>query len=190
MPDYPQKKFSWMGYDWMLRYAYDYQPPGPNLWGRTDRNAWVDESGFLNLRIYPLPATNFWVATEVLMIPTRPFEYGTFEWKTSTRLDSLEDHLVASFSLNQGIDLKPNTTELSNSPIQQAAITWTRSTFSEKKYCSFSVLPKDSKNRTNYRWQNFPMGGTSRTRQVTHQIRWSEEGITFYLEFGGEKRSW
>ena len=90
----------------------------------------------------------------------------------------------------QGIDLKPNTTELSNSPIQQAAITWTRSTFSEKKYCSFSVLPKDSKNRTNYRWQNFPMGGTSRTRQVTHQIRWSEEGITFYLEFGGEKRSW
>ena len=119
--------FDWMGYNLSVRYARARAPPGPNLWGHSERSVWIDDSGSLNLRfsfffefifvpwkkekktdvefsfcsVYPIPGTDFWLGAEVFFLAYHPFTYGTFEWITSSRLDNLDPNLVASFLIHQ-----------------------------------------------------------------------------------------
>mmetsp|Transcript_19618 Transcript_19618/g.27020 ORF Transcript_19618/g.27020 Transcript_19618/m.27020 type:complete len:283 (+) Transcript_19618:44-892(+) len=191
LPDYPQKEFEWMGHEWTVRYARFKKHPGPNFWGHSERSVWVDGDGFLNLRAYPMPATKFWLCAEVILVPSGPFGYGTFEWTTSSPLHQLDDNFIGSLMLTQGLDRKNIHSDVkTNSSIQQATISWTRSFEGDPNDVSFSLSPKYSPKTKNHRSINFSLGDTSPQSQAKHQIHWNKGNITFALEYQNQRETW
>lgn len=91
------------GYTWRITNPNSLQEPGPNYWSRG--NVWVDDSGFLNLRISKNPKTNRWECAQV--VSEEDFGYGTYSWQVEGAIDELDKNVVLglfNYSGNDGHD--------------------------------------------------------------------------------------
>jgi hypothetical protein len=81
------KTLTFSGYDWAVR-GFGTGGPGPNHWDET--NAWVDERGFLHLRIAPRDSA--WYCSEVTM--TQRLGFGRYQFWIEGRVDQLDLNVV------------------------------------------------------------------------------------------------
>lgn len=91
--DHQGKTMTWSGYKWFIKEAAVPQGPGPNYFSSSSRNVWVDDQGFLHLRIRKENDT--WYCAEI--IATKPLGYGTYTLELASRADHLDDHAVLGF---------------------------------------------------------------------------------------------
>ena len=97
------KTISFSGYTWKITTSKSTQGPGPNYWN--SNNAWVDDNGWLHLKITKNPLTHRWECAEVSS--QKKFGYGTYQWQVEGRIDSLDKNVVVglfNYSGNNGHD--------------------------------------------------------------------------------------
>lgn len=97
------KKISFSGYTWNVTAAKDTQGPGPNYWN--NNNVWVDDNGWLHLKIAKNPLTHRWECAEISS--QKKFGLGTYQWQVEGRIDSLDKNVVLglfNYSGNNGHD--------------------------------------------------------------------------------------
>jgi hypothetical protein len=91
------------GYTWKVTSSGDEtQGPGPNIFSR--KNAWVDKSGYLHLKLSK-NADGTWNCAEVLM--DKNLGYGTYQWQVEGNLGSFDKSIVFgmfNYSGNDGFD--------------------------------------------------------------------------------------
>jgi hypothetical protein len=95
---------SFAGYTWNITNSNNAtQGPGPNVF---DPNfAWVDDDGFLHLKLAKSPVDNKFHCAEVTL--AQNLGYGTYQWEVDGRLDSLDKNVVFglfNYSGNDGYD--------------------------------------------------------------------------------------
>ncbi|MGY3052622.1 hypothetical protein ACVWYG_000818 [Pedobacter sp. UYEF25] len=88
------------GYAWRVRKPMDRQGPGPNYW--SGANVWVDEKGWLHLRIQKNETTGLWACGEVSTI--QKFSYGTYQWQVEGALSALDKNIVLGLFNYSGND--------------------------------------------------------------------------------------
>jgi len=73
-------KLDFAGYSWNVRPVLASAGPGPNAWGDTINNAWVDDKGHLTLQIFK-DAGNVWRCVE---LGGPALGYGQYTWTVET----------------------------------------------------------------------------------------------------------
>jgi hypothetical protein len=90
------------GYDWTVKSGTG--GPGPNLWN--ERNVWVDEQGWLHLKISRRDGQ--WSCAEVVM--QQRLGFGAYDFEISGRIDRLDDHVVLGLFNYPPADVGPDGT--------------------------------------------------------------------------------
>ena len=81
---------SFSGYSWYVENSAQPVNPGPNCWSNSPENVWVDENGWLHLKI--TYSNGHWYCAE--LTSTRTFGYGTYAFYTASRIDTLDKNVV------------------------------------------------------------------------------------------------
>jgi hypothetical protein len=113
------------GYTWNVKNG-SHLGPGPNYWSR--KNVWVDDKGFLHLKITHDTATGKWYCAEVSTQQT--FGFGKWQFWVEGRIDKMDKNVVLglfNYSGNDGFD--------------EMDIEWAR--WGNKSYpnCNYTVWP-------------------------------------------------
>lgn len=83
------RTLEWAGKNWVVKNGSDLGP-GPNDWSDSTNTVWVDENGFLHLKIAYI--SNAWHCAEV--VSEQSFGYGEYRFKVATDLDQLDTNTV------------------------------------------------------------------------------------------------
>ncbi len=79
------------GYSWYIENSSGQQiNPGPNCWTNNPQNVWVDENGWLHLKISYREGK--WQCVELTSLKT--FGYGTYAFYVASRVDSFDKNVV------------------------------------------------------------------------------------------------
>ncbi|HWQ91855.1 MAG TPA: glycoside hydrolase family 16 protein [Clostridia bacterium] len=78
------------GYNWWVKSSTGAVGPGPNYFSASTDNVWVDEQGFLHVRI--TKRSNQWQCAE--LVTARTFGYGTYRFELGSRVDNLNPNVV------------------------------------------------------------------------------------------------
>jgi hypothetical protein len=78
------------GYTWKVKYTPILSGPGPNYFSDNPENVWVDENGYLHMKI--AQRDGIWYCSEV--INTRTALYGTHTFELGSRVDLLDKNGV------------------------------------------------------------------------------------------------
>jgi hypothetical protein len=81
------------GYTWTVKYSDTPVGPGPNYFSDDPADVWVDEQGFLHLRI--ANRNGRWYSTEVIC--NQPAEHGTYTLRLASRVDVLDKNIILGF---------------------------------------------------------------------------------------------
>lgn len=81
---------SFSGYTWYVEDSMHLNIPGPNYWSNSPENVWVDENGWLHLRI--TNRNGRWYCAE--LTSTQTFGYGTYAFYTVSCIDDLDKNVV------------------------------------------------------------------------------------------------
>ena len=81
------------GREWTVRSGYG--GPGPNHWSNSEENVWIDENGWLHLKIRYENGT--WYCSEVSSV--QPTQYGTHRFYVIGRLDLFDRNVVFALFL-------------------------------------------------------------------------------------------
>ncbi|MGD6852523.1 MAG: glycoside hydrolase family 16 protein [Candidatus Bathyarchaeia archaeon] len=81
-------KFS--GYIWNIKYSSQPANPGGNYWSNSPQNVWVDENGWLHLKITKVNGK--WYCAEVTC--TKTLGYGTYAFYLVSRTDNFDKNVV------------------------------------------------------------------------------------------------
>jgi len=76
------------GYTWNVRSGYG--GPGPNYWSNSTENVWLDNNGYLHMKIKKVG--QIWYCSEVYT--THYTQYGEHRFVVECRLDSLDKNVV------------------------------------------------------------------------------------------------
>jgi len=77
------------GYQWVVKSGYQ-RGPGPNYWSDSEQSVWVDENGWLHLKIRK--ENGIWTCAEVYT--KEPTCYGLHHFYTIGRLDNMDPNVV------------------------------------------------------------------------------------------------
>jgi hypothetical protein len=89
-------RISWSGHTWAVKDSGGYLwGPGPNVW--SDRNAWVDAAGRLNLKI-ARSSSGTWQSAEVIR-DGKPLGYGTYRFTIASNVSALDPNVVLGLFL-------------------------------------------------------------------------------------------
>jgi hypothetical protein len=86
--EFPQRTLEFSGCTWNVRSGYG--GPGPNTFSDSQENVWIDDKGYLHLRI--LHPNNVWTCAEVYT--THYTQYGLHKFVVSGNIDSLDANVV------------------------------------------------------------------------------------------------
>jgi hypothetical protein len=155
---------SWSGYTWTVKEGgNELWTPGPCHW--TGNNVWVDQNGWLHLRISYINGK--WYCAEV--VTTQEFGYGTYTFKTVSRIDNFDKNVVfGMFVYKDGAheaDLEYSTWGV---PWQ-----WWNNQPGPNGW--FTVQPPPVYENVTYRGFKFDMNGD----YATNYIKWSQNQIYF-----------
>jgi hypothetical protein len=78
------------GYEWEVKSSEWPVGPGPNYFSDRNEDVWIDENGWLHMRI--VPRSGLWYCTEV--ITTQSFGYGMYTFTLASRVDQLDKNVV------------------------------------------------------------------------------------------------
>jgi hypothetical protein len=84
------RKIRFAGYDWLVKRHCERAGPGPNYFSDSSENVWVDEDGYLHLRI--VKKDDKWYCSEV--IADSSMKYGTYVFTVEGRVDLLDENIV------------------------------------------------------------------------------------------------
>ena len=87
-PTFRTLQFS--GYTWNVKASDALLGPGPNYFSDRTEDIWIDESGYLRLKI--VAREGKWFSTEVFT--TIPFGYGTYTFTLASPVDQLDPNVV------------------------------------------------------------------------------------------------
>jgi hypothetical protein len=87
-PESPQRTVEFSGCTWNVRSGYG--GPGPNTFSDSQENVWMDDKGYLHLRI--LRKNTIWTCAEVYT--THYTRYGLHQFVVSGHIDSLDANVV------------------------------------------------------------------------------------------------
>lgn len=116
------------GYIWNVKSGAHYGP-GPNYW--SGKNVWVDDNGFLHLKITKDSASGKWLCAEVST--QQKFGLGKWQFWVEGKIDELDKNVVLglfNYSHNSGFD--------------EMDIEWSRWGNDHYPNCNFTVWPAKS----------------------------------------------
>lgn len=85
-----RKSIEFSDYEWEIKFAEHMLGPGPNLFGDSKDNIWVDEEGFLHLTVNK--ENGLWQSTEV--VSKENFGYGTYIFTIEGNLSYLDPNVT------------------------------------------------------------------------------------------------
>ncbi len=151
-------KLHFSGYDWSVKGGY--WGPGPNYFGDSNDNVWVDLQGRLHLRLTNRGGT--WYCAEVYC--TRGFGNGTYRFDLDTPVDNLDPNLVL------GLFTWSDDVAYAHREIDVEFSRWSVPTDPNSQYV---VQPYDLSGHRN-RW-SLPAGLT----KTAHLFRWGSSSVAF-----------
>jgi hypothetical protein len=84
------RKINFSGYNWIVKTSTIPVGPGPNYFSDSEELAFVDDSGFVHLKI--LEKQGKWLCSEIIC--TEIFGYGTYIFYLSSRVDEINENAV------------------------------------------------------------------------------------------------
>lgn len=154
---------NWQGYTWTLKSGAGLGP-GPNEWNTN--NVFVDTNGYLHLMISSNQASGFWDCAE--LYTTNMLGFGTYQWQTECRTDTLDPWVVLGLFPYAGPD--------GNNEIDFEYSRWGNASNSN---CWWTVYPKAGSTIGQHPF-TFSLGGTYTTSRFT----WSSSGVDYWLMGG------
>ncbi|NCC52855.1 MAG: hypothetical protein EOM20_16795 [Spartobacteria bacterium] len=149
----------WAGQNWVVKHG-EGLGPGPNDWSDSTNNVWIDENGFLHLKI--TGEGSDWQCAEI--ISEQSFSYGEYRFYVATAYDLLDTNVVGGlftyYDDNNEIDI-------------EFVRAWTGT-----NNANFVTQPARTGNFFNY-YSAFTEGTYS-----THRFQWETNFIAFESYFG------
>lgn len=85
------REISFSGYNWTVRTsAGETQGPGPNYFSNSEENVWLDENGYLHLKITKNDSK--WYCAEIYS--HKSFGYGTYNFKLAPGFQDLDKNVI------------------------------------------------------------------------------------------------
>lgn len=154
---------SFSGYTWYVENGVQRVNPGPNYWSNNPENVWVDENGWLHLKIAYRDGR--WYCAE--LTSTQTFGYGTYVFYTMSRVDTLDKNAVLGLFTYKD-DSHEVDIEFSKWGIADLNNGW------------FTVQPPPYIDGDNQKSFNFQLYGD----YSTHSFTWTKRSI-YFQSFGG-----
>ncbi len=158
---YAVRTIDFSGYAWWVKTSSGRVGPGPNYFSDSPNNVWVDESGFLHLKITKVK--NRWYCAEI--VSTEVFGHGTYQWELASPVDNLDRNVVL------GLFTWSDTSEYAYGEIDIEFSRWgSRNLYPNAQ---FVVQPFDAEGHL-VRF-TMPPG----VPESTHSFLWAPEGVIF-----------
>lgn len=154
---------SFSGYDWYVEDTVQRAKPGPNYWSNSPENVWLDENGWLHLKI--TNRNGRWYCAELTSLQT--LGYGTYAYYVASRVDNLDRNVVVGL-----FAYKDDTHEVD--------IEFSK--WGEKIYRNgwFTIQPRPYIEGKNQRSFDIQLNGD----YTTHYFTWSQRSV-FFQSFHG-----
>ncbi|MFO8017981.1 MAG: glycoside hydrolase family 16 protein [Promethearchaeia archaeon] len=153
-----ENEFSFSGYNWTKRTsAGEKQGPGPNYFNSSEENVWLDEDGYLHLKI--TKNNGKWYCAEIYS--DESFGHGTYNFKLAPGFKDLDKNVILGLF-----------TYLDDE--NEIDIEFAKWGDKNAKLGQFVVQP--SSNLGNIHRFEFP----NKTEDSVHGFTWCEEYIKFY----------
>jgi len=163
-PGQKKGQIKWQGYTWSIRQAGK-GGPGPNDWD--PKNVWVDEKGFLHLKISN--DNGHWTCAE--LETDRPLGFGTYQCQVEGPIDKLDQNIVFSMFSYAGPD---GTKEID--------IEYAKWGNAKEKNAWWTVYPNDKTVKQKSYGFNLTLDGSDSTSRYT----WTKEGVHYWM-LGGHQ---
>jgi hypothetical protein len=155
---------SFSGYTWWIENSNNQRVnPGPNYWSNSPQNVWVDQNGFLHLKI--TYSNGRWICPEVTC--TQTFGYGTYVFNLASRIDKFDKNIVAG--LFARID--------DNHEVDIEFSKWGISNYQNSRY---TIQPAPYIEGRNMHTFNTALYGD----YTTQYFKWTPSGV-YFESFGG-----
>ncbi len=154
---------SFSGYTWYVENSEQLCNPGPNYWSNNPENVWVDENGWLHLKI--TNRNGKWYCAEVTT--TQTFGYGTYAFYVASNIANLDRNVILGLFAYKD-DAHEVDIEFSKWGDEYNPNAW------------FTVQPPPYINGRNQKTFNLQLNGD----YSTHYFTWSRRSI-FFQSFHG-----
>jgi hypothetical protein len=154
------RTISFSGYEWLVKTSVIRVGPGPNYFSDSAKHVWVDDQGYLHLRIKRRKGK--WLCPEV--ISKRSFGYGRYIFHLASRVDQLDENVVL------GLFTWDDSPEFEHREIDIEFSRWSQPNNENSQYVT----------QPYFRFGNIHRFDTQ-LRQVdsTHSFEWRENSIVF-----------
>ena len=159
-----ERKFDWQGYTWYVKSGPN-MGPGPCDW--SDKNVWVDQEGYLHLKIGK--QNGKWACAEIWT--DQPLPFGTYQCQVDGRIDQYAPNIVFSMFSYSGPD------EVKEIDIEMAK--WGNP---KEKNAWWTVYPNDTKGKKTHTGFDLKLDGSFTTQRYT----WSSTGVHYWM-LGGHQ---
>lgn len=159
----PIRTIQFSGYTWYVETSAQRADPGPNYFSNSAQNVWVDQNGWLHLKI--TYSNGRWQCAEVTC--TQTFGYGTYVYSLASRMDNLDKNMVLGLFAYKD-DYHEVDIEFSK---------WGNSNYKNGWY---TVQPKPFVEGVNQRTFNVQLYGD----YTTHYFIWKPNSV-YFESFGG-----
>ncbi len=156
-------QIKWSGYTWNVRPA-GIGNPGTNNWSNSTSNVWVDNNGYLHLKI--IKFGDKWYSSEIYS--QESLGYGEYTFQTLTNVENLDKNIVFGLFTYE-TDTKEIDIEFSR---------WGSSSYNEG---NFTVQPSTSNSTINY---PLILSGGLADCYSTHKFQWFSSVINFQSYYG------
>jgi len=154
------RTISFSGYEWLVKSSIGRVGPGPNFFSDGTKYVWVDDEGYLHLRIKRKDGR--WYCPEV--ISKRSFGYGKYVFHLASRVDQLDRNTVL------GLFTWDDSPEFAHREIDIEFSRWSQAANENSQYV---VQPY-------YGFGNLHRFDTGQKQvESTHSFEWREGGVVF-----------
>ncbi len=154
------------GYEWSVRFGSG--GPGPNQWSQS--NVWVDENGYLHLKISKVAGV--WYCAELQTLERLGF--GTYQFQVQGRIDTLDPNVVLGLFNYTVPGVGPDGTN-------EIDIEFSRWGDPDYSNGSYTVWPAQA----GYQHKTYPFDFSLAGKLYsTHRFQWSSKQIKFQSLYG------
>jgi len=157
-------KIDWQGYTWYVK-STPSEGPGPCRW--SPKQVWVDEQGFLHMRISKVDGQ--WCCAEIWT--TKPLGFGSYQCQVEGPIDVLDPNIVFSMFSYAGPD-----------GIKETDIEFARWGNPKAHNGNWTVYPDDKSEKIGQHTFDFKLSGT----YTTSRFIWSSKLMQYEL-LGGHQ---
>ncbi len=170
--------FEFSGFQWKYKNATTPVGPGPNRFLGTTENAFVDEKGYLHLKI--TKRNNNWFCSEI--ISTKEFGYGTYVFTCLSDIRNFTEKEVFGFFTWDNYSFQ----QQGNSEIDVEFSRWNNP--NDSLLITYAAQPVIFSNPTPYSERTFKpnMPTKAISTPTTHMMRWTSDSV-YWESYAGEE---